>query len=113
MKRQPLKKFESLGSTASVATIQAHALITKRGSLKYSQGHWFHDTGATDHMCHEHNACSFLKKLSPMSRTVLGNDTVVYPYGINSIYLSSQILQNHVLHVPDLGIKLLSVSTVT
>ena len=44
---------------------------------------------------------------------MLGDDTAVYAYGMGSIYLNLEILLTRVLFVPDLGSRLLSVSTVT
>lgn len=54
-----------------------------------------------------------LKRLDPTVRVVLGDNTTVYAYGIGSIYLNPQVHLTHVLYVPDLGTRLLSVSAVT
>ena len=50
MKRQGPKQSESQAPSSSVALADAHALMTKRESVKYAFGDWFIDSGATDHM---------------------------------------------------------------
>ena len=64
-------------------------------------------------MCNKHKDFFSLKRLSSPIHVVLRDNTVVLAYGVGSIHLSPQILLNHVLFVPDLGTKLLSVSAVT
>jgi len=87
--------------------------MTKRGSVVYSVGDWFIDCRATDHMCNDYEDFFALKRLSSPIRVVLGDDTVVFAYGVGSIKLTPQIQLNRVLFVPDLGTKLLSVCVVT
>ena len=113
MKRQAPKRSEFQDPSSSVALTDAHALMTKRESVKYALGDWFIDSGATDHMSYEQSHFFSLKRLSPSIRVVLGDDTAVYAYRMGSIYLNSEILLTRVLFVPDLGTRLLSVSVVT
>ena len=113
MKRQAPKRSESHAPSSSVALADAHALMTKRESVKYALGDWFIDSGATDHMSYEQSDFFSLKRLSPSIRVVLGDDTAVYAYGMGSIYLNSEVLLTRVLFMPDLGTRLLSVSAVT
>jgi len=54
-----------------------------------------------------------LKRLDPTVQVVLGDNTAVYAYGIGSIYLNPEVHVTCLLYVPDLGIRLLSVSAVT
>jgi len=113
MKRQAGKGSESQGSSASASFADAHALMTKRESVKYSHSDWFIDSGATDHMSNEQEDFISLKRLDPSIRVVLGDDTVVYAYGMCTINLSPKVSLNRVLFVPELGTRLLSVSAVT
>jgi len=113
MKRQTSKGSELQGPSASVSLADAHALMTKRQSFKYTLGDWFIDSGATDHMSNEQGDFYTLKRLHTSIRVVLGDNTAVYAYGIGKIYLNSQVCLKQVLFVPDFGARLLSVSTVT
>ena len=113
MKRQSTKESDTHVSSANISRANAHALMTKRGSVVYSVGDWFIDSGATDHMCNDYEDFFALKRLSSPIRVVLGDDTVVFAYGVGSIKLTPQIVLNRVLFVPDLGTKLLSVSVIT
>jgi len=62
MKRQAGKGSESQGSSASASFADAHTLMTKTESVKYSHSDWFIDSGATDLMSNEHEDFISLKR---------------------------------------------------
>ena len=113
IQRQTSKGSELQRPSTSVSLADAHELMTKRESVKYTLGDWYIDCGATDHMINEQGDFYFLKRLHTSIRVVLGDKTAVYAYGIGTIYLHSQVCLKQVLFVPDSEVRLLSVSAVT
>jgi hypothetical protein len=81
--------------------------------INVSPGTWYIDSGATDHMCYDRAQFTYLKRFAEPRGVTLGDDSRIEAFGSGDIPLSTNRTLKNVLYVPDLGMNLLSVSTVT
>lgn len=79
-----------------------------------STGEWFIDSGGSKHMTHEVQRLTNLRPSEVNKITIANNDVMkVKNVGDTILQLAdSEIKMHDVLHVPDLGVNLLSVSQI-